>query len=240
MIMIIGDVHGHFQVINEQIKFASEEFGMPIDAVIVLGDMGIYIEPLKKFFVSENQSFTAPVFFIDGNHEDFAHFDELVKKYEKHMKWLSRSQINSICGIRFLSLGGACYMDALNSPSGSEIKDCEIDNCLCHSKEQVDIILTHDCPCGIGVPNAPGFEYYGPPGFARSQELVEHFQPRKWFFGHHHRWFKNHLGNTEFHGLPESWKGFGILAQDLQFTAHEHHIQISRGWLQTFFKKLFG
>lgn len=240
MILIIGDVHGQFRVINEQIRFAAENLGVNARAVIVLGDMGIYREPLHRFFDLEKGSFPLPVYFIDGNHEDFAHFSSLVHEYEQHIKWLSRSQVNEICGIRFLSLGGACYMDALNSPSGSEIKDCEIDSCLCRSKEEVDAILTHDCPSGIGVPNAPGFEYYGPPGFARSQELIEHFRPQKWFFGHHHRWFKNQLGGTEFYGLPESWKGFGLLNKNMEFSTHENEVEICQTWLQKCLKKLFG
>lgn len=240
MILIIGDVHSRFEVINQQIEFAEQNAGTTIEAVIVLGDMGIYSRPLERFFANEKQRFNRPVYFIEGNHEEFSIFDRLVDQYKDFMTYLPRGQVTQICGIRFLSLGGACYMDALNSPSGSEIKHQDIAKCLNHAKEDVSIIITHDCPKGIGVPNSPGLEFYGEPGFEHSQDLLKHFAPQIWFFGHHHRWFNSKAGNTMFHGLPESWKGFGLLNDQMQFTAFDHLLPIREGWFQKLLKKLLG
>lgn len=240
MIMIIGDVHGQFQVINQQISFAETHTGKIIDAVIVLGDMGIYERPLKKFFSTDGKRFSRPVFFIEGNHEEFARFNDLVASYREFMTYLPRGHITTICDIRFLSLGGACYMDALNSPSGSEIKDHDIARCLAHQKGAVDMVITHDCPAGIGVPNSPGLEFYGEPGFARGHELITHYRPQKWFFGHHHRWFVGQIDTTEFLGLPESWKGFGLLDEQRQFTSFDNPVPLGEGWFRGLLKKLFG
>ncbi|EKD80904.1 MAG: hypothetical protein ACD_39C02102G0002 [uncultured bacterium] len=240
MILISGDVHSQYQVINEQIRFAEEKIGRPLDAVIVLGDLGVYEQPLRQFFDKDGGHFLRKVYFIDGNHEEFAQLDHLVEKYSHHLTHLPRGHITQICTKRFLSLGGASYMDAMNSPSGSEIRDCDINRCLAHKAEEVDFILTHDCPTGIGVPNAPGFEYYGVPGFARGGELIEHFKPQKWFFAHHHRWFKNSVGKSEFYGLPESWKGFGLLDEHGNYETVEHPVAKQEDWLQKFIRKLFS
>lgn len=240
MILISGDVHSQYHVINEQIRFAEEKTGRELDAVIVLGDFGAYKESLKRFFSSQNGQFLRKLYFIDGNHEEFACLEDLVKKYSCHLNYLPRGQVTEIAQRRFLSLGGASYMDALNSPPGSEIKDADIAKCLTHKSDEVDFVLTHDCPAGIGVPNAPGFEFYGAPGFARGDELIDHFKPKKWFFGHHHRWFTRKIGNSEFYGLPESWKGFGLLDEQGNYETVEHQVTRRENWLQSFIRKLFS
>lgn len=240
MILISGDVHSQYQVINEQIRFAEEKTGRALDAVIVLGDFGLYEQPLRQYFDKEGGHFLRKVYFIDGNHEEFAQFDHLVKKYSHHLIHLPRGQVTKIAQRRFLSLGGARYMDALNSPSGSEIRDCDITRCLAHKADEIDFIITHDCPAGIGVPNATGFEFYGIPGFERGPELIEHFKPKKWFFAHYHRWFSSKTDESEFYGLPESWKGFGLLDENGNYEVVEHPVAKHEAWLQKFIKKLFS
>ena len=240
MLLIIGDVHSQYHIINEQIRFAEGRIGRALEAVIVLGDFGIYEQPLKKFFGKESGHFLRKVYLIDGNHEEFSQFDYLIEKYQHHLTHLPRGHVTKICSHRFLSLGGARYMDALNSPSGSEIRDCDIAKCLAHKPGEVDFVLTHDCPAGIGVPNAPGMEFYGNPGFARGEELIEHFKPQKWFFAHYHRWFDCKIDQSEFYGLPESWKGFGLLDEHGNYEAVEHSVEKREDWLQTFIKKVFS
>jgi len=240
MLLISGDVHSQYHVINEQIRFAEEKTKQKLEAVIVLGDFGIYEQQLKKFFDKEGRHFLRKVYFIDGNHEEFSQFDHLVEKYIHHLNHIPRGRVTQICNHRFLSLGGARYMDALNSPFGSEIKDCDIARCLTHKPEEIDFILTHDCPAGIGVPNAPGMEFYGNPGFVRGKELIEHFAPKKWFFAHYHRWFDCKIDKSEFYGLPESWKGFGLLDKDGNYEAVKHQVAKKEDWLQGFIRKLFS
>ncbi len=241
MLLIIGDVHGQFQVINEQIMHAETHCGCHVDAVIVLGDMGIFVDTLRRFFVDAKQRFMRPVYFVDGNHEEFSCFESLTEEYREFFTWLPRGRVTEIFGRRFLSLGGACYMDALNSPCGSEILDHDIDLCLRNPSDTVDMIVTHDCPAGIGVPGTPGFEFYGTPGFARSQELVAHFRPCRWFFGHHHRWFHASIAGTDFHGLPESWKGFGLLDENMNYQRVENSIRLEPdGWLRRLLRFFTG
>jgi hypothetical protein len=62
-------------------------------------------------------------------------------------------------------------MDAMITQRSSEISDKDIDDCLAIQPEDVDIVLTHDCPTGIGMPNTPGLEYCGEIGFAAAGNL---------------------------------------------------------------------
>lgn len=236
MILVISDVHGQFRVINEQIDFAEARLGKEVAAVVVLGDLGLFEVNLRRFFIRDKQRFKRPLYFIEGNHEDFAAFDGLMNKYGGFFTHFARGTVQCVAGHSFLCLGGARYMDLLNTPMRSEIRDRDIDACLSHPPGSLKIIFSHDCPSGIGVPNTPGLEFYGRPGIARSAELVERYAPALWVFGHHHKWFFARHGGTAFHGLPESWKGFGILGEGGEFTTFENPVETAR---EPFWKRWF-
>jgi Icc-related predicted phosphoesterase len=160
-----------------------------------------------------------------------------MKKYGKNFTHFSRGTIQSVDGHSFLCLGGARYMDIINTPMHSEISDHDINLCLSHPENSIKIILSHDCPSGIGVANTPGLEFYGIPGIARSGELLHHYSPLLWIFGHHHKWFSKKSGNTLFHGLAESWNGFGILEDNGTFTTFKNTVEKSH---ESFWKRWFG
>ena len=237
MILIISDVHGQFHVVNEQIEFAEDRLKKEVSSVIVLGDFGLFETNLRRFFVLDKKKFKRPLYFIEGNHEDFNAFDSLIKKYGEHFTHFARGSIQSVSGHSFLCLGGARYMDLMNTPMHSEIRDHDINKCLSHSKNSTRIILSHDCPSGIGVANTPGLEFYGVPGIARSGELLEHYDPLLWIFGHHHKWFSKKIGNTSFHGLPESWNGFAVLEENGKLTTFDNPIERIH---ESFWKRWFG
>jgi len=175
VILFVTDSHCYFDVINEQIEYAENSLGLFISCVIHLGDFGIYKSQLNDFFIRKGKRFKRPLYFIDGNHEDFNALPKLVTKYKDFFTYLPRSSVNRIEGYRFLSLGGTAYMDSMNTQHGSVITDQQIEKCLSIPRDNVDIIITHDCPSGIGVPNTRGLEYYGETGFHRSSELKDHF-----------------------------------------------------------------
>ena len=187
VLLFVSDVHCQFHLINQRIEEAETRFGKPVAAVVVLGDFGFFAHTLKEFFVTRGARFLRSVYCIEGNHEEFDLLPQLVEEYREHVTFWPRGTVQSVAGVRFLCLGGAAYMDAMTTPMGAEIRDADIDRCLEFSADAVDIIVSHDCPKGVGVPNSPGFEHYGPPGFARGDELARRFRPRFWVFGHHHK-----------------------------------------------------
>jgi len=240
MILILSDTHSYYATVNEQIRYAESELGVSVSSVIHLGDFGIYKANLYNFFLKQKEEFIRPVYFIEGNHEDFDALPWLTKKYKDYFIHLKRGTVHTIDGYRFLCLGGSEYMDAMITQRGAEISDNDIDACLSVPAEDVDIVLTHDCPLGIGMPNSPGLEYYGETGFRRSRELVEHFKPKLWLFGHHHKWFQHRDDHTSYYGFAAIWKGFGLLDDNFKVDVVHHDVKIprNRSLLERFFVKL--
>jgi len=218
MIMILSDTHCYYDMVNRQINYAENVLGHEISCVIHLGDFGLFDSWLKDYFIKQKKSFLRPLYFIDGNHEDFMHLPKLVTKYSSYFTYLPRATVHEIEGYRFLALGGAAYMDSMITERGAVITNQQIDQCLAIPRKNVDLIISHDCPTDIGVPNTPGMEHFGPTGFPRSDELALHFKPKKWFFGHHHKWHYHIDGDTEYLGLSGVWKGFGLLDTDYKYT----------------------
>ncbi|MBW2100755.1 MAG: metallophosphoesterase [Deltaproteobacteria bacterium] len=228
MILIIGDIHGRYKTINEQIIYAEEHCDARVSAVIQLGDFGIYKRSLAQYFNGiPERNFKRPVYVIDGNHEDFVYLDILTEKYKDHFTYLPRCAVNNIKGYNFLSLGGSAYMDPVNTPPGATLNDEDIEKCLSYRPDDVDIIISHDCPLGIGVPGTPGFEYCDPIGFFRSDEIKEHFKPKIWFFAHHHKWFNHDDGKTQYYGLHLALNGFALLDDNYDLKIIKSPLKIS-------------
>ncbi|NLI75508.1 MAG: hypothetical protein GX442_03590 [Candidatus Riflebacteria bacterium] len=218
MLLLITDVHCQYHLIDEQVAVAERETGRPVTQVVVLGDFGLFAHTLQDYFRRQGRRFARPVSFLEGNHEEFGAFADLVDQYRDCFTHLPRASVHCLAGVRILALGGAAYMDAMTTPMGCEIRPQDIEACLAHPAGSVDVILSHDCPRGIGVTNAPGFGHYGAPGFPRGREIAAHLRPRHWVFGHHHRWFERDQEGVSYWGLAESWKGFALVTegQDLR------------------------
>jgi hypothetical protein len=233
-LLILGDVHARFHVVEEQLSHALTEVGCAVSEVVVLGDFGMFAPNLHAYFRREGHRFLRPVSFIDGNHEDFMALHHLAAAYADVVTHLPRASLHSFGPWRTLCLGGARYMDAWATPIGSEIRDEEIEICMRHPAGSVDIVLTHDCPTGIGVSNSSGLEYYGVPGVEELAALAECLRPRLWFFGHHHRWHAFEDEHTRFYGLPESWEGYALLSADGQVRRVDHEVALKRPprWLR--------
>jgi len=77
--LLVSDVHAHYHVIDAQITHARETLGRKVSQVLVLGDFGLFAPNLHDFFRRDGRRFALPVAFIEGNHEDFHVFDDLVR-----------------------------------------------------------------------------------------------------------------------------------------------------------------
>ena len=225
MILVVSDTHCYYDIVNKQIEYAEKTLGHSISSVIHLGDFGIYSSHLKDYFKKNKKRFLKPLYFIDGNHENFNSLEKLVKQYEDCFTYLPRATVHTIDGYRFLALGGTSYMDSMITERGAIITNQQINDCLAIPADAVDIIITHDCPSGVGVPNTQGMGHFGEPGFPRSSELAMHFKPKLWLFGHHHKWFRTEDVHTSYFGVDGVWKGFGLLDEDYNFTRVLHNVE---------------
>ncbi len=235
MILFLSDIHCRYEVVDRQVMHAEQELGCPVSQVLILGDFGLFEPFLKRFFRKAGRRFLRPTHFIEGNHEDFDAFDRLVERYRDVIAYLPRGTVHNLMDLPMLAFGGVRYMDAHTTPLRAEIRPADIDRCLQHSSDSVQIVASHDCPSGIGVPNE--FEHYGPTGFAGSERIVEHFRPRLWVFGHHHRWFDRTIEGTRFFGLPQSWLGCAALTPDGELHRIDHPVAEERRFL---FSRWFG
>lgn len=213
-LLLLSDVHARYDVVEMQIAHALEVMRAAVAEVLVLGDFGLFAADLHDYFRRRGRRFRRPVSFLEGNHEDFAALPTLVRSYADVVTYLPRASLHRFGPWRTLCLGGAKYMDAWSTPSGCEIRAQDVDACLAHPPGSIDLMLTHDCPTGIGVGNTSGLEHYGPPGDEGLALLAARLRPRLWFFGHHHRWHRHDQGGTRFFGLPESWLGYALLEPD--------------------------
>jgi predicted phosphodiesterase len=234
--MIISDVHTRYEVINKQIRHAESLAGTPPEQVFVLGDFGFFHDELHDWFRRGGNRFLRPVFCVEGNHEDHADLDRLTEAYADVVTHQPRGSLVLLGRWGGLCLGGARYMDAGSTPRGSEITRRDISKCLSHGVDEVDLVLTHDCPAHIKVPNTPGLEHYGATGVPEMAELAEFFQPRFWFFGHHHRWFERTLGGTRYVGLPQGWNGFVLLDDQANCQRVDNQVEFEkpRWWRRLF------
>ncbi len=230
-VLLISDIHTKFEVINVQIAHAEERMGRPVDEVLVLGDFGIFADELHEHFRRNHHRFLRPVSFIEGNHEDHGELRSLAERYSDVVNYLPRSSLYRLGTWRSLCLGGARYMDSWSTPRGCEITEADIEACLVHPAQDVDLVVSHDCPADIGMPNTPGLEYYGKPGVPLMTRLAEHFRPRYWFFGHHHRWFDYSKDGTRYLGLPQCWVGYALLHSDGEIELIKNEVTVeSRSW----------
>lgn len=224
MLLLLGDVHCRYDVINQQLRDVVTRFGVWPEAVLQLGDLGFYQKQLVQYFERDGRRLDTHVHFIDGNHEEFSKLEALAQRFSRHFTHLPRCSAREFEGLRFLMLGGAAYMDSVNTPLGAVITPREIDSCLQLPPDAVDVVASHDCPCGIGVAGSPGFKDCGVPGFPGSRSLLERYAPRLWFFAHYHEWFTAEEGRTRFYGLAPAWEGYMLLEAGERVTTVRNRI----------------
>ncbi len=231
-ILLLSDVHAHYGVVDAQAAHARETRGRPVERVLVLGDFGLFGAELHRHFRRGGRRFAHPTAFIEGNHEDFASFERLVRDYADVVTHLPRASRLSLGDWNCLCVGGARYMDAWSTPCGSEIRERDIDACLAHAPGSIDLVISHDCPTGIGVTSEVALAHLGPPGVAGLARVAAHLRPRWWVFGHHHRWHESEHDGIRYLGLPQSWQGYALLEPGGEVRRVEHEIKLPgrRGW----------
>ncbi len=231
-IMLLSDVHANFQVVDAQIDHAEKSLGRPVEQVVVLGDFGLFAPNLHDFFRRDGRRFRRPASFIEGNHEDFRDFDHLVRDYADVITYLPRNSQQTFGDRSALCIGGARYMDAWSTPPGCEIREQDVAACLEHAPGSVDLVLSHDCPTGIGVVHGAEMGHLGTPGSDELARVAAHLQPRWWIFGHHHRWHEGERDGVRFIGLPQSWEGFVLLDAGGEPEPVKHLVELPRrpGW----------
>lgn len=161
-IFFLGDTHGFTAPMQ---KLAKKAKNLGADCIVQLGDFGFTWASDNRVEQANNvlKQFDMPLYFIDGNHDDFWHLDYLgasknsteMKELAEYVTYIPRGFTWEWDGIRFLGLGGAVSIDQASRVMGvswwpeERITKAEIEEAA--EKGKVDILLTHDAPY---IPNS--------------------------------------------------------------------------------------
>ena len=212
VILFLGDTHANLHHIDGCVN-AIEKRGLPrAEAVIQLGDFGFFSQWIGSY-LDGRQTIKTPTWFIDGNHEDHDFLDGKLEKWDvKNLTYIKRGTTIELGGVKILGIGGATSVDFTMC---RDILDEDI--ALAMTQKRPDIIVSHDCPAGIGMPSNLMFSgVKSETGDRRLTRVLKYFKPDFWFFGHYHVWHEIQVKNikTKLVCVPES--KFGGMLFDTQ------------------------
>ena len=216
-IFICADTHGLMDI--KKVKRLAEtkqvDYG---DYIIICGDVGIgWNEEITKDLIEFYESLGTNILFIDGNHENFNTLKQFPMenwnggcshRISEHIRFLVRSQVFTILGKTFLTLGGADSHDKSNRKIGESwwkeerISPVDIKITLVNLTEynnKVDYILTHTpnqifadklfekfTQCGEEFPRFLQPKFNCNDSGKMLDEIANKVQFKKWFCGHWH------------------------------------------------------
>jgi len=203
MIYLMGDIHGYFEAMIKVNRFVNED-----DIVIQVGDFGVQHSMVMQW----NHLYPAvkcPVYFIDGNHENFDIIDEWpkdkVKEVAKNLFYIPRGMVMTMQGIRIGFLGGAESVDKAwrrtKSPgqewwAQERITEEDVARLVKNVGDQpLDVLITHCPPPTTVLSNFPmiNTQSWGLPSnwvdisSHLVAEAIDKVKPKRVYSGHMHK-----------------------------------------------------
>ncbi|MBN6777542.1 metallophosphatase family protein [Pseudoclavibacter alba] len=218
---IAGDWHGRLEFAADAVRHAKQAGA---DAIIHLGDFGYQFEFSYLYTLGLVLGDT-PLFFIDGNHENF---DVLLqhplaadgtRPLTSHITHLPRGFSWQWHGHRWLALGGAHSVDREQRETGvswwPEERITREDIERASSMGAVEVMLSHDSPAGVDTPSSypPGTfpaedEAIAAEHRTRVREVVDAVKPSILFHGHFHTRYEALLNGARVIGLAHDRSTF--------------------------------
>ena len=216
-IAFMGDTHGNFPYTRKALKHVAN---VGVSTVIHVGDFGVW-SPFGfiRSVGDEAERLGITVYFVDGNHEDHVWLsaqpvrDDGFRELHPHVLHIPRGHSWEWEGKRFLGLGGAHSVDRQWRREGV---DWFPEETITYSQgfragmvENVDYMITHDCPIGVEIPGIAG----NPHGFPVEEihladnhrrmlgSVVDLVQPKVLVHGHYHVSYHAKRGETFVRGL---------------------------------------
>ncbi|GAA4924874.1 metallophosphoesterase [Nesterenkonia rhizosphaerae] len=174
-IALAGDWHSNTHVAAARFLQARDAGA---DVLVHVGDLGVWPGPAGARFLAALEFFAKetgiPLYFIDGNHEDFDQLDSAMRECGEHAEvgvlrpWVYHLRRGSVWHwgtTGFAALGGAPSIDRLQRVpgrswwAGERITQGDIDrlerNTESHMQTHgdVDVLLTHDAPARAPLPS---------------------------------------------------------------------------------------
>jgi hypothetical protein len=205
---VAGDWHGNTAWATRAVRKISAR--LPADGpriIVQLGDFGIWSGASGREYLSRLDAALAAadaeLWFVDGNHEDFAQLARLRPGPDGRAQvtariWhLPRGHRWRWHGRDWLALGGAVSLDRAGRAEGIDWwPEEEITRPQARSVIEAgpaDVMVTHECPAGIKHAFPPPPSWWSPADLRRSdahqallREVVVAVQPRWLMHGHLH------------------------------------------------------
>lgn len=206
-ILLTGDTHGNVRWFSSHVFKTAKKHRC--DLIFQVGDFGIWPGREGQSYLAALEGwakhYNIPIWFIDGNHEDFDQLYELpvgvdgLRKVREHITHVPRGHRWEWGGRRFLACGGATSIDvAYRLPRVSwwpqeAITTAEVD--LCVAGGAADVMITHDAPLDVDVHGRHGLDPADLPLTIRNaaygnrlalQHIVDAARPSLLIHGHWH------------------------------------------------------
>lgn len=205
-LLLAGDAHLNGGWLEQLVAIASEQ---DCQAIVQLGDLGFFPRrPVARHVLGRLEQrlaeYELDFYFLEGNHDDL---DALWRTKRRmrgpfveigpHLFYLRRGCRFSWRGVHFLAVGGAYSIDqgwrrrAELQPRTlwwPEETLTDLDVTKACAGGEVDVLLSHDCPAGVSLPNLrplPEAEQ----NRERLARIVDCVRPRLLFHGHYHQRF---------------------------------------------------
>lgn len=151
---ILGDVHGEFEFLPTILKDVPDD-----GQIIQIGDFGVYREYKDRWnkIAAQLDRFEKPIWFIDGNHEEFPLFydPDQIEPYKvpgwDRLMWIPRGLVLEIEGRRIGFMGGAASPDRYHRTEGLDwwpqeaISYGEFERMM-QNEGPIDFLITHSPP----------------------------------------------------------------------------------------------
>mgnify|MGYP001253430706 FL=1 len=226
-LLFIGDVHSNIPNLKQLLNTEK------VDAVFQVGDFELYhsleaaaedkkalkkngklIKQTIEWINSENlEPFKTPIYFINGNHEDFDSFkSDILKKL--NINYIEPGTIINIDGVNVAGIGGihssvkvAWRTEDLKGQDKRFYTEADV-NLLYRNAwgKKIDVFITHQAASNV-LPKGTDHE-----GTFYFEEIIKDMKPSYYFHGHHHKNYTAKYNDTEVYGLgnfgknPKSYK----------------------------------
>lgn len=199
MLAVVGDIHGEFWRLQDIVR--KIEQNKQITAIIQVGDFGYYPDRLRML---RQCQFNIPVYWIDGNHEDFelfVHFTEITEVHDNCF-YVPRGTVMELDGKTVGFMGGAGSIDkflrARYNAHWSPLENITDEQfARMNDVASVDVLITHTPPQSVIDKNfdqsPDAFAFFGAPPnwFDPNARLIESLWSRlnfpPMYCGHMHR-----------------------------------------------------
>lgn len=198
-LLLQGDTHSNYGAMKLAINEAVEN---ECDAVVQLGDFGFWPrQPFGRAFIKKTSKWAKqkgiPVYWIDGNHEDFDSFDchgDSITEVRDNLFYIPRGYAWEWNGVNLLAMGGAVSIDRdTRTPGISWFIDEQIGEQDIAKIEGItcDVMFTHDAPLNPleRFKNDPESEIHR----QRLKRIVSMVKPETLYHGHYHRPHKTEM-----------------------------------------------